>query len=79
MKKVILLIKKYLPDILILLGILTFSYNLLRPQVFCRFGKDSCDLLGYGYVADHHIGDKVLGIMPVFNRHYFSYKTLFSF
>ena len=39
MKKTIPIIKKYLPDGLILLGVVIFSYNLLRPATRECFGK----------------------------------------
>ena len=60
MKKLAKLTKKYLPDGLILLGILIFSYNYFRPETFISFcfGSDS-------YCTYTHTSGKVLGIMLI--------------
>ena len=63
MKKITPLIKRYLPDSLILLGILIFSYNYLRPVTLVCSLRYCNRIDGIGYVPDHHIGLKVLGIM----------------
>ena len=58
MKKIIPLFKKYLPDILIVLGVLIVSYNYLRPVAFCPNGRHFCEILSYNY----HISNKLIGI-----------------
>ncbi len=45
-------IKKYIPDILILIGIYVFSYNLLRPTEIVNLDRD-------------FTGEKVIGLMLV--------------
>lgn len=48
-------IKKYLPDTLIITGILIISYNILRPPV---------DILGnVKTIIDSHVGWKIFGIL----------------
>jgi hypothetical protein len=61
MKKVISFIKKYLPDALISLGVLTFSYNLLRPAKYVCTGL--CNRFNsYGGYTDYHTSYKMFGI-----------------
>lgn len=64
MKKISPLLKKYLPDILILSGVLIFSYNLLRPVTFVCAGASRFCLDGSG-VENHHVNLQVLGIMLI--------------
>lgn len=50
MNKIIFLVRKYLPDILIFSGILIFSYNYLRYNAHI-------------YVKDYYLNYKILGIV----------------
>lgn len=81
MKKLKFLINKYLPDCLILLGVIFFSYNILRPAKYvCKY--PSCNIFdtpSQGYM-NYHTDLKVLGIfiftlgIIMFIRRYLSNK-----
>ncbi|KKQ82147.1 MAG: hypothetical protein UT05_C0004G0049 [Parcubacteria group bacterium GW2011_GWF2_38_76] len=62
MKNLPSIIKKYLPDGLVLFGVLIFSYNFLRPANYVCSGL--CNPFdNYGGYTDYHTNYKVLGIM----------------
>lgn len=62
MKKITPFVKKYLPDGLVLFGILIFSYNLLRP--ITHTCKGLCNRFdGLGGYTNYHTNYKVLGIL----------------
>jgi len=58
-KNVYLLIKKYLPDIIIIIGLGILSYNVFRPSV------ERGILLHDFYYTNYHTGGKVLGIILI--------------
>ena len=47
---------KYLPDVILISGILILSYNLLRPETIIG---------GLSPLTNHHTGYKVLGIVLI--------------
>jgi hypothetical protein len=58
MKKIITIIKNYLPDILIVLGLWIFSFNILRP-------KSQSLLPSLGKISHDYTNLKVFGILLV--------------
>ena len=75
MKKLINIIKEYLPDILFITGVYIVSYNVLRP-----IEKTGILKLKTVYI-DYHTNEKVLGIVliavgiDIAVRRYISYKN----
>lgn len=60
-KKIIKILKKYLPDILFLVGVWITSYSSLKPPVYVG-GISIPDMVGY---TEHATWYQVLGIMLI--------------
>jgi len=79
MKKLTNIIKEYLPDIIIIVGVWMFSYNVLRPSEI--IGGLDLDLDLFEGYTDHYTEWKVLGIVliaigiDIAIRRYISYKN----
>ncbi len=73
-------LKKYLPDIIVLVGVYLTSYSLLRPPTKLGLG---IDIVGPYY--DYHVGSKIFGIMmiavglDIAIRRYLDYKIISYF
>lgn len=71
MEKLINIIKEHLPDVLFIVGVYIFSYNILRPVV--QFNEI--------YLDSDYTNEKVLGIVliaigvDIEARRYISYKN----
>lgn len=57
-EKIVKMFKKYLPDIIVIIGVWVASYNLLRPTI------KGLRLPSFTY-TDYHTGWKVFGIVLI--------------